>query len=405
MSIKPSVVYIKGVHSITGHDQSSDIGFPQLELEKLFEGATIKEYNNSYNNQKKLVYKTLANTYPAIEDEGHFNCLKNGYISIAENIGHYYTIDSNGNYIYHTVPNTETWANKYNFSNTIQNENLYSVTTNETRIYKNNNFYKKDANNNFIKQERTEYKLFDLGIIIDWENDRYRRTTSFAKDSEGNFIKDENGKLIGINIWKKTDNTIATSGQYLCFDTVTDNNITTYQIKILNLAFDDAGSTIDIAFDAIYNIGSLNLNRAWYIKEGNFLKNLPSDGSLVLFNNDPTATNTLYYDLNSTWVYPNSIDFSSTLCADSDLKWYINNEQNFPLYYDYTETLINKTSHAQYSIYEKTAIKINYNYSGDANSLKFIFTDKDIDGVLEACNLSNDIKKYIHLTNLKYNDK
>ena len=52
-----------------------------------------------------------------------------------------------------------------------------------------------------------------------------------------------------------------------------------------------------------------------------------------------------------------------------------------------------------------TAVKINYNYSGDANSLKFIFTDKDIDGVLEACNLPNDIKKYVHLTNLKYVEK
>ena len=404
MSIKPSVVFIKGVHSITGQDQSSDIGFPQLELEKLFEGATIKKYNSSYDSQKNLVYKTPANTYPAIEDEGHFNCLKNGYTSIAENIDHYYTIDSNGNYIYHAVPNTETWADKYNFSSIIQNEALYSVEANNTRICKNDNFYKKDANNNFIKQERTEYKLFDLGTTINWENDCYKRVTSFAKDSEGNFIKDENGKLIGIKIWKKSDNTLATSGQYLCFDAVTDNNITTYQIKILNLVFDNAGSTTDINFDAIYDIGPLNLDRSWYIKEGNFLKGLPSNGSLVSFNTDPTITNTLYYDLSSIWAYPNSVDSSGTLCADSSLKWYANNEQNFPLYHEYTETKINKRPHDSYPIYEKTAIKINYNYSGDANSLKFIFTDKGIDGILAACNLPNDIKQYVHLTNLKYNE-
>ena len=405
MSIKPNVVFIKGVHSTTGHDTDSDIGFPQLELEKLFEGATIKKYNSSYDSQKKLVYKTPANTYPAIEDEGHFNCLKNGYTSIAENIDHYYTIDSNGNYIYHAVPNTETWADKYSFSSIIQNETLYSVKANNTRICKNDNFYKKDANNNFIKQERTEYKLFDLGTTINWENDCYKKASSYARDSEGNIIRDDNNKPVKIDVWKKPDNTLATSGQYLCFDAVTDNDITTYQIKILDLTFNDAGSTIDITFDAIYNIGSLGLNRAWYIKEGNFLKGLPSDGSLISFNNDPTVTNTLYYDLNSIWVYPNSVDSSGTLCADSNLKWYANNEQNFPLYHDYTEAVINKTLPTSYPIYEKTAVKINYNYSGNANSLKFIFTDKDIDGILVACNLPNSISKYIHLTNLQYNDR
>lgn len=405
--IKPSVVFIRGVHSTTGHDTDSDIGFPQLELEKLFEGATIKEYNNDYNSQKKLVYKTPANTYPAIEDEGHFNCLKNGYTSIAENIGHYYTINSNGNYIYHVVPNTEAWADKYNFSNVIQNETLYSVEANDTRIHNSNNtsFYKKDANNNFIKQEQIEYKLFDLGTTINWENDCYKKASSYARDSEGNIIKDDNNKPVKIDVWKKSDNTLAASGQYLCFDAVADNDITVYQIKILNLTFDDAGSTIDITFDAIYNIGPLNLDRAWYIKEGNFLKSIPSNGSPVSFNNNPTITNTLYYDLNSIWAYPNSVGSSSTLCADSSLKWYANNEQNFPLYHDYTETVINKTSHTSYPIYEKTAVKINYNYSGDANSLKFIFTDKDIDGVLAACNLPSNISKYVHLTNLQYNNR
>lgn len=51
------------------------------------------------------------------------------------------------------------------------------------------------------------------------------------------------------------------------------------------------------------------------------------------------------------------------------------------------------------------AVKINYYYSNKASSLQFIFTDKDIDGVLEACNLPDSVKKYIHLTNLEYNNK
>lgn len=49
------------------------------------------------------------------------------------------------------------------------------------------------------------------------------------------------------------------------------------------------------------------------------------------------------------------------------------------------------------------AVKVNYYYSNKASSLQFIFTDKDIDGVLKACNLPDSVKKYIHLTNLEYN--
>ena len=55
-------------------------------------------------------------------------------------------------------------------------------------------------------------------------------------------------------------------------------------------------------------------------------------------------------------------------------------------------------------LFEGAAVKVNYYYSNEASSLQFVFTDKDIDGILEACNLPNDIKKYVHLTNLKYNE-
>ena len=49
------------------------------------------------------------------------------------------------------------------------------------------------------------------------------------------------------------------------------------------------------------------------------------------------------------------------------------------------------------------AVKVNYYYSNKASSLQFIFTDKDIDGVREACNLPDSVIKYVHLTNLEYN--
>ncbi|WP_288585082.1 hypothetical protein [uncultured Treponema sp.] len=78
---------------------------------------------------------------------------------------------------------------------------------------------------------------------------------------------------------------------------------------------------------------------------------------------------------------------------------------NFPVYTNATVSKISKVSHTSYTIYEKTAVKINYNYSSSANSLKFIFTDKNIDQALEACGLPQNIKKYVHITNLEYNDK
>ena len=56
-------------------------------------------------------------------------------------------------------------------------------------------------------------------------------------------------------------------------------------------------------------------------------------------------------------------------------------------------------------IFEKTAVKVSYYYSNEASSLQFVFTDKDIDGVITACGLPDSIglEKYIHLTNLEYN--
>ena len=95
MSIKPSVVFIKGVHSTTGSDKTSDIGFPQLGLEKLFEGATLKQVDSGtgYDSNKKYIYKNAAGSV-AIQDETHFNCVKNGYYSIDSNINHYYILNS-----------------------------------------------------------------------------------------------------------------------------------------------------------------------------------------------------------------------------------------------------------------------------------------------------------------------
>ena len=51
-----------------------------------------------------------------------------------------------------------------------------------------------------------------------------------------------------------------------------------------------------------------------------------------------------------------------------------------------------------------TSSSIKHNFALTGN-VKFTinFTDKTITEVLEACGLPNNIKKYVHLTNLKYN--
>lgn len=83
----------------------------------------------------------------------------------------------------------------------------------------------------------------------------------------------------------------------------------------------------------------------------------------------------------------------------------IYNSNSFPLYVKVTASIIDKTSHDSHTIFEKTAVKVNYYYSNEASSLQFIFTDKNIDGVITACGLPDNIglEKYIHLTNLEYN--
>ncbi len=388
--IKPSVVFIKGVHSTTGNDTASDIGFPQLELEKLFEGATIKvTEDTAYNSSKKYIYYNSLNNQIAIQDEGHFNCIKNGYYSIADGINHYYTKSGN-NYNYNAVPSDiNTWAGKWNFSNTIKNKDLYSINQESERICVSGNYYKKNGNN-YVKQNVTTYHTYDDSVSINW-NSKYI--------ANGDFDEDFNE----IIVWKKNSGTIATSGYYLSVDKKPDD---TYIVQLLNLTFNAGVLSDDIVTEVLYklpfDLDSQN-NGLYYIKNGNKFEELNVNQSSHTFTTDPATDNNFYiYQRGADWSYPNTEDPEYYIFTTQDGA-YVTGE--FPLYTTATVTEIPKTTHASYTIYEKTAVKINYNYSGDANSLKFIFTNKDIDGVLEACNLPSSISKYIHLTNLKYNNE
>lgn len=400
MSIKPSVVFIKGVHSTTGSDKTSDIGFPQLELEKLFEGATLKQIDSgtNYDSNKKYIYKNEAGNV-AIQDEGHFNCIKNGYYSIANGVSHYYTLSGN-NYNYNIVPDTSTWAGKWSFSNTIKDKTLYSISPEETdRICINGDYYEK-KNSNYINQAVETYDLYTEGQQVFWNNNhKYIQKPELDTTTLQNVI-----------LWKSGDN-LATNGYYLSIDEKPDG---TFIVKLLNCTFKN-GILQDKFTDleALYKLDTNNSfeSSTWYIKNGNKLEIIPFNTSIV-FNTSPTESSNFYlYQNIESYAYPNTVaPKPASLYTDSGSSIYKNfDTNNFPIYKNTTKTEISKTLHNSYIVYEKSAVKINYIYSKADNSLKFIFTDKTVPEVLEACNLkpenlnSIDISKYVHLTNLKYN--
>lgn len=403
MSIKPSVVFIKGVHSTTGSDKTSDIGFPQLELEKLFEGATSKKVGSgeTYDSSKKYIYYDSSNSQVVIQDGGHFNCIKNGYYGIADGVNHYYTL-SGTSYNYNIVPDTSSWAGKWSFSNTIKDKTLYSISPESDRICINGDYYEKSGNN-YIKQAAKSYDLYKEGQQVLWDdNHKYKQVYSETEDGDE------------IIIWKKSsDQALATSGFYLLINEELDTNKNKiYNIKLCSLTFNSNGTT-DNLIGTLYKLDTDNsfVSNTWYIKNGNKLEKIAVNTSIV-FNADPTENSSFYLYKNlGSYTYPNTIEpASASLYTDSGSSIYKDfNINNFPSYTIATATEISKMQYDSYTVYEKSAIKINYNYSADANSLKFVFTDKTVPEVLEACNLkpenldSIDISKYVHLTNLKYN--
>ena len=393
MSIKPSIVYIKGVHDIANPNPSTapDIGFPQLELEELFKGVTIKvTADTAYDSSKEYIHYDPLNNPVVIQDTDHFNCIKNGYYSIDNRINHYYT-KSGDNYNYNAVPsNINTWAGKWSFSNTIKNKDLYSISSESDRICVGNDTYYKKSGNNYIKQDVLTYNTYDDSIYVNWNNKYIGETTL-----------DEN-TFEETTVWKTKSGTIATSGYYLSYDAKPNG---TYIVQLLNLTFNAGIYSGNIIFDVLYKLPSnfnFQNNVYYYLKNGNNFEGLKVNQGQCIFTTDPTTDNNFYiYQKGTDWSYPNTTGPEYSILTGTDD---IYDSNNFPLYTNATIARITKPWHKSYTIYEKTAIKINYNYSGDASSLKFIFTDKDIDGVLEACSLPNDIKKYVHLTNLKYNE-
>ena len=394
MSIKPSVVFIKGVHSTTGSDKTSDIGFPQLELEKLFEGAASKEVGSgdTYSIGKKYIYYNPSNSQVVIQDGGHFNCIKNGYYSIADGVSHYYTLSGN-NYNYNTVPDTSSWADKWSFSNTIKDKILYSISPESDRICINNNYYEKSGNN-YIKQSTLTYNTYNKGLQVDWsENNKYTGAGELDEETYDFVIK-----------WKTNSGTIASSGYYLGISDKADN---TFTVQLLNITFKNGVASTEFGATKIYKLSSspsLQDNKT-YVKNGSNFEALAVNQSGSTFTSNPTNDSSFYlYQKGADWSYPNTKgpDYPILVRAGS-----IYSSSSFALYTNATITEISKPSSDSYTIYEQSAVKVNYLYSGTDNSLKFIFTDKTIPEVIKVCGLPDNIglEKYVHLTNLNYTNR
>lgn len=393
MSIKPSVVFIKGVHSTTGSDKTSDIGFPQLELEKLFEGAASKKVGSgdTYDSSKKYIYYDSSNSQVVIQDGGHFNCIKNGYYSIADGVSHYYTLSGN-NYNYNTVPDTSTWAGKWSFSNTIKDKTLYSISPESGRICINDGYYEKSGNN-YIKQSILTYNTYNKSLQVDWsENNKYISSTYLDEET-----------FEEVTAWKTNNGTIATSGYYLDIHEL--NN--TYTVQLLNLTFNKGVYSGSIDLSMLYKLSSsLSLqDNKTYVKNGSNFEALSVNQGESTFTSNPTDDGSFYlYQKGADWSYPNTKGPDYPILARAGS---IYSSSSFALYTNAEITEISKPSFDPYTIYEQSAIKVNYLYSGTDNSLKFVFTDKTIPEVIKVCGLPDNIglEKYVHLTNLNYNSR
>ncbi len=407
---------------MTNSSQGGDIGFPQLQLEKLFEAATVKELaqGEPYNDKKKYAYpnsnwpETDPNKYLSIENEAHFYCVRDGYCSLDGSMDHYYTKEGD-DYKYNAVPPTGSWEAKLSFSDAIKDKELYSISQEDERIYIEGQGYYKKENDSYKRQGDTVYDTFKKSGEVDWsESNEYCYEYQLARNEEGNIIKDPDGNSVRIYTWRNNGDVLAESGYYLAFKRYDSN---TFTIQLLNVTFNEGiwSSGIEDTAASLYKLSDSDIGHldCLYIKDGAKLSALPFNAEITFITDprDPAADNS-FYTWNEQWHYPNSLppNDGTLLLADENSgepaigysKWQTFNQADFPLFTGAALSGISKVPNAPHTVYEKLAVTVNYKYSGN-NNLKFIFTDKSVDEVLDVCSLNNpDISKYVHLTNLEY---
>ena len=395
--LKPEVIYIRGVHSTTGNDQISDIGFPQLGLENLFENITIEQISasESYDNNKKYVYKE-NNEYKPIQDQYHFECIKNGYVSLKPNTKYYTKLGNN--YKYHNAPNNSTWEQKLYFSNEIKNIDLYSMPANEKIYIESEGYYNKASNNDYEKiTKRTEYSILNE-VIVDWNNAKCTRTSKQIPDP------DDPTNNIWVIEWKLGEN-YCESGRYISIRNINSD----YEFTLLDLTFNNGQlpSSVNIPLDAsLYKLPNSFTSTTIYFLSTNPNKIIKA--SVGESKNNFDNNNKKLYNKTGSWFYPNISSPIYNIFIDSNGNQYSYTNDNFPLYTKILKTEIQKTVINSCSLYMKIAVSINYKYKKTSNNLQFIFTDKTKDQIFATCKLRPTdlnglyIDKYVHLTNLRY---
>ena len=424
MSLKPEVVRVSGVHSVTNSSQEGDIGFPQLQLEKLFEAATVKELESGaeYTEGKKYAYLnpnwpgTDPNKYLSIENKAHFYCVRDGYCGLDGSADHYYT-KVGDDYKYNAVPPTGSWEAKLEFSDAIKDKKLYSIENEiETMICDLNtiSFYKKEKNGDYKKQDRAAYEVYrpdDTALIM--TDHEYACEFAITIDEEGNAI----GTVF---TWKDSNGDYPSGYSYLYVEPMGSGQfaaqfVTPYfnneGVWIGN--FDSMGNTI--YYDSENHSPTVGLlyptglpDSEFYVKSGNkFYPIIHRASERIIFNENPIEAIDGFYARDSEpWLYP-CADYEShrpsrgCILVDSEGKLHNYNSEDFPIYYGTRPIEIKQNKNDPYTVYEKLAVTVNYKYSGN-NNLKFIFTDKSVPEVLADCNLSSTLSKYVHLTNLEY---
>ena len=416
MSLKPEVVRVSGVHSVTNSSQEGDIGFPQLQLEKLFEAATVKELESGaeYTEGKKYAYlnpnwpETDPNKYLSIESEAHFYCVRDGYCGLDGSADHYYTKEGD-DYKYNAVPPTGSWDAKLSFSDAIKDKKLYSISKEEERIHIDlDHYYIKDENGDYKEQRSASYYVYIKTGSINWsEENRYKCKIIESIDSEDNIVVEYK--------WQNSNDTVADPGRYISVLKLNGSN--TFRVQLLDyIDFNDEGiweSNPNFSAVALYKLAEDDYGNDddpiyLYMKNGDRLSRF--DEGEITFTYDPADPNTdnsLYCIGDAPFMYPNyeypySAESIALLTDKNSGVWRSFDQADFPLFTGAALSGISKVPNASHKVYEKLAVTVNYKYSGN-NNLKFIFTNKDVDGVLEACNLKSTLpSKYVHLTNLEY---
>lgn len=385
---KPNIK-IRGVHGTNeGDNQEADIGFPMVGMHTLFEGASIRELdtNENYNDQKKYLYLDPdSGKYPKIQDGSHFDCMKNGYYNISDNVDHYY-IEESSKYIHHTVPAIDTWNDKLTFSNSIKNKELFSISNEAKRIFiDGKGYYSKDSKD-YKKLPQTEYTLYKAEDISWNEQDKYGVSMEIGDDG---------------TIEKWHHNGIpATSGYYISIYFSRDNNL--YIIKLQNFIFDNNGICEEEIGECNLYKFNLDTNNP-YVQNNNKLDSLGSNNKIT-FSADPTTAIKYIYYKTGMWQYPSikAPDTTPALMTSPDGKINLYSVKDYPVFSSVTLKEINKLHYGPYTVYERIVETLNYKYKETDDILRIVFTDKTVPEIIEACNLDPRLEKYIHLTNLTY---